>query len=280
MKTSLTYKKEGSVIAITLVFIAVLMATVIGVSFLLSKLLSSGTLVVDGIKAGYNTESSLELALYQLKVRREGFEDKRDITIAEGKGNYEIKYSTPALEKIEHTFEPGRDTLSLALYRDIPPNIVDINEGPFDIKLLIKQATTVSSGDCARMRLIGRKGDQYQAISKTYRCSPGNTPASIIGDKDDSARLLGSNTTTLSFEEFIRTHEEVKMEIKDLKQDASNALLVTVVTGTGNTSKDIAGKHKIITATGSSGNVVIKKQVETLQDQVLNLLTNSFSLTK
>lgn len=280
------YQKQGSVIAITLVFIAILMATVIGVSFLLAKLLSSGGLVVDGIKAGYNAESGLEVALYQLKMRREGFEDKREMNLGEGKADYSIAYKTAPLTPITHTFNKGNDTLSLALYRDIPTKstITDINEASYDVKVNFKQKISNTPTPCAKLRLIGRTGDTYEAISKTYNCSLSSSTTSILGDRDDSARLLdtpsGSSVTSVQFGEFIRNHKEVKVEIKDLKQDDSNPLEMTLVTGLGASSKEIASLRKVVTATGSSGNVTVKKLVDSQQDQVLSLLTNSFSWTK
>jgi len=263
---------NGSVIAITVLFMSFLLIGIVGAAYLLSSHLRVTSLGADYLQATYNAESALELSLFELKHRREGYERpplELSWTPGEPPQNLlrsEISYRVKEDKPEEIPLSGGSRKLAL-FYEDVDGTIHDLKDMRGLTMELGAYAQQPSTGTCLEVRLVGKyeQTGEFDSISTSLPCAK------------DSLRALGSLVDPLQrtsalpsnqpypFDQFIQDHTEVLLLVNDYPDS---------LRGAGATST-IASPQKSVVAEGIFGGSVIRKGITLWQDQLPDLLSRS-----
>lgn len=282
---------QGSVIAVTVLFMSFLLIGIVGAAYLLSSHLRIASLGTDYLQATYNAESGMELALYQLKHRREGFAPvPQEISLA--KGPKEPKNSIKS--SISYLIEPNQPPISIPLKKKLNSGAMNMALFYEDAKstqihdlttqrsLIPKVSMYATKGDtlnnCMELNLTGRPTEKstfaFESISAQVPCNAKDDlkPLSSFTDKESSTdtKALGA---PYSFGDFLQNHTEVILAVKDISDSQDGTFQFKLE----NNSKDVTIAHpfKTVVSEGIYGDTLIKKSIKDLpQEQTAGNLFN------
>lgn len=272
--------QPGSVIAVTVLFMSFLLVGLVGAAYLLSSQLRITSLGAEYLQATYNAESALELSLYSLKHRREGYETTTSLPLSEpGKSpastlESKIQYRlTP--ETARFTLGGGAKKLAL-YYEEASGSLRNLSDMPGLHLLMTAKGTPDGMGNCLEVNLVGltkgipqgRTSREYESISAEMRCG---TQADLTSLKDDNPRTytVADSTKGYSFRQFLQEHTEVLLLINGKDPANTAEIIVQGVTPT----ETLASASKEVIATGKFGSVIIRKFVTLTQDQLPELFS-------
>ncbi len=280
--------KKGSVIAITLIYISLLLIAVVALFFGITQLIRIEGLAKDNLQAGYTAESGIELGLLAISLREAGYQlPKKDIALtSDDTMHIDISYRNTL--PLGVTISDPAHILSAALYYDNGTKIID-NDGTNDTYLTLQ--SNLGKPDCAKVRLIGKNSTgEYDSISSTERCyvreAKGtaclNNPTYTCDDplpgisfdliKDTSARNSSSKSSQ-TFKEFINTHTENKIEVKALDASSTDPVFV----GLYSPGRTQSSYQYSITSKGEHGRSSVQQYTTGIQESPLSIAT--FSVT-
>lgn len=276
----LIIKKEGSALAFSLLYIALLLIMIIGVSTLMTRIFRVNSYITQSVQAGYNSESAFELALYDLKMHREGYEKTK---IFEGsKIDYPDQSSLGYKIEYRNTQDQGKITVPLsnnkrqfALFFEDGADIKDLRNFSLNywtdgsLQTLFEPLT--QSNECMELRLTGKNGSEYETVTTHVACPQTSTP---LGEVKFFQRKADSPTiqTEVSLKDFISSHTENYMvanlipPLKDKDRSSDMKLYLS-------SDQTIASFDKVITTIGRFNNLEIKRKVTFPQDQTPDLLS-------
>lgn len=259
-----------------------LLIGLVGAAYMLSSQLRITSLGGDYLQATYNAESALELSLYQLKHRREGFEATTSLSDSTpGKSpkntiDAEIQYRlTPATKTIDIPLDAGSKKLAL-YFEDSRGELQNLRTMPGLSISLTAKGTANKTGKCAEVNLVGvtkeippgRTNKEFESISSEIACNVPTKLANII-DENPRTYTVSSTTATYPFGQFIQDHDSILLLMNGSSNDNHIALEVQGV----NSTNTIASPSRSVIATGSYGSVVIRKFIELSQDQLPDLFS-------
>lgn len=276
-----TTKKQGSALAFSLLYIALLLILIIGVSALVTRIFRVNGYITQSVQAAYNSESAFELALYDLKMHREGYEDTQMFQ------GTQINYPTPSSlgYKIEYrnTEDPdnkitvplSNNKRQFALFFEDKDGIKDLENFSLnywiDGPLATSYKPTTKADECMELRLTGKKGTEYETVTAHVLCP--NTPSPLVDTPFyQRSSASSSNQTTITLREFISTHKENYM-VANLISPAIDTTITPEISLHLSSDKTIASFDKTITTIGRYNNLEIKRKVTFPQDQTPDLLS-------
>lgn len=273
--------REGSVIAITVLFMSFLLIGIVGAAYLLSSHLRITSLGADFLQASYNAESGLEVALYEIKHRREGYESERNIAWdTESSSQSSIEYRMKANDTI--TLPLLGTTRKLALFYEdgATGNLEQMSSKPNLWPQLTVYSSKTEPENCLDVNLIGklRSDGSFESISTPLPCAQkGSAPISLSSLKDITPSNASSTPgQDYTFMDFLTKHDDVLLLIGDISLNSEVSVDFSL-TGASDTPQDlprtIANPSLKIEATGTYRNTNILKGIELPQDKLPDILS-------
>lgn len=275
--------QKGSVIAITVLFMSFLLIGIVGAAYLLSLHLRITSLGTDYLQATYNAESALELSLYQLKHRREGYETDDTLAWKSATGPQENDTPDRMKSSIVYRMEPGEiasipllgSSSKIALFYEDKTGIIhDLKSMSGLMPELSVSTGQTEIGDCLEVNLVGVFGTDHktESISTTLPCTGPNSFVNLGSLKDDNPRTYSlAAGQPYPFDKFLATHTEVLLLLNDASQ--SQKAQVQLRLRNGSEQQTVSSPMKKVTAEGTFGTTVIRKFIEIPQDQLPDLLS-------
>ena len=287
MKSAFTLKvHSGSAVAISLLYITVMLVMILGVTSLLAKIIKSNGYITQSIQASYNSESALELALYELRMRREGYErtqDPKSIPFLDNptpKNNtyfYSIEYKGKETTNSKIKY-PQQESLligkkQIALYYDQRTSsggseIISIDDTTPVI--ISTHDSSNSSGDpCVIIKISGQRVDNaiFEAVSTTLECNTSQPLLSLSGK--DTTDITQDNSRILPFMTFLKEHKEIIMEVKSIYK-RTPGIEFTI----SSPQRDISTLYKTVYAGGRFNDLEVRRKILLEQDQTPEILSS------
>lgn len=281
MKTSL--KKPGSALAFSLLYMALLLILIIGVSSLVTRIFRVNSYITQSMQASYNSESAFELALYDLKMHREGYENTQTLhgsqtgSPATSSIGYKIEYRNTEDKDRKISVPLSNDKRQFALFFEDNNKIEDLNATSdltywIDGQVSSSYQTSSDPEECMELRLTGKKDDDYETVIAHVRCD--NTPTSLLDKKFNQRDITQpTNSTTISLKDFVASHKENYMVANLIQPAKSNTPDNSITLHLSSANGTIASFNKTITTVGKYNNLEIKRRVQFSQDQTPDLLS-------
>lgn len=273
--------RRGSVIAITVIFMSFLLIGIVGAAYLLSSHLRITSLSGDYLQASYNAESALELALYRLKHRFEGYEggrldtwDKASEALTNSMKST-ISYHMKPGEKVTIPLNGGSRQLALFYEDTVGENIHDLSSMNNTTPLLagFPIAPATAAGNCLEVNLAGTytgtgaANGSVESISTDLPCSA--TPTSVDTLTDPYPFTASKQQgQPYPFREFLNTHKQVYMLVKDTSSSQKAQLTIQLPSGANGT---IAHPIAEVVAEGIYGTTIIRKFIKLPQNQTADI---------
>lgn len=266
--------KKGSTLAFSLLYIALLLILIVGISYLISRAFKTQQYITQGMQASYNAESALELALYNAKLHREGYEQHRYFptsTIGFGKSDqgaldYEVIFTNPAHE--EQAIPLTNTDRQVALFYETDALSAFQNNSDLSLDFRTKDLpiSIQNTTKCIELKLSGKQGSTFETIGTTLPCSQDlqNIDNHLFSDGAQTNKGLITHAT-----DFIKTHTEIYLVARllpNLTEDKKPSLLIK-------TSSKTSSYNKKVTATGRYNNLEIMKEMIIPQDQSPDILS-------
>ncbi|MFN7160950.1 MAG: hypothetical protein ACK4NC_05095 [Candidatus Gracilibacteria bacterium] len=278
-----TNNKQGSALAFSLLYIALMLILIIGISALVTRIFRINSYITQSVQAGYNSESAFELALYDLKMHREGYESTQlfqgsqiNYPSASNLG-YKIEYRSSQDPDNKITVPISNNKRQFALFFEDKNTIKDLSNVSLNYWIDGPLATTYkplsAANECMELRLTGKNGTEYETVTAHVACP--DTPTALgqapIFYQKNSA---GTSKSQVSLRDFISTHKENYMVANLISPVTSSMstpeIYLHISSDTANT---IASFNKTITTVGRYNNLEIKRKVTFPQDQSPDLLS-------
>lgn len=278
--------KPGSALAFSLLYIALLLIVVVGMSYLIGRSFKINTYITENIQAAYNSESAFELGLYSLKLHREGFEDTKhyqgkDIGFGssdKGALDYSITYQTSPTKNTLEVPISNSDRQFALFYENNKGNISEKNPiisatgKNFTLKLTLpptlSSILSQNQNTCLQLKLSGKKGALYETVSTSLPCH--ESPHSLSSQSFIGQNIGSSSPQKMTLEEFLTSHTEVYMiaRIIPALPESTENIRLTLTPG-----ETIASYEKQITSVGRYNSLEVTREVLFPQDQSPDLLS-------
>lgn len=278
---SLRDKKTGSALAFSLLYIALLLVLIIGISALITRIFKVNGYITQSIQAGYSSESAFELALYDLKMHREGYENLQlfqggqiDHPASSSLG-YKIEYRNTQDPDNKITVPLSNNKRQFALFFEDKDGVKDLENFSLNYWVDGPPSTaykpSMRPDECMELRVSGKKGNEYETVTAHVACPES---AVSLSDTDFYQRTTEapSTQTKISLRNFLSTHKENYMVVNLISPALSNNTS-EIVNLHLSTDKTIASFNKTITTLGRYNNLEIKRKVTFSQDQTPDLLS-------
>ena len=259
--------KKGSTLAFTLLYIALFLILIVGVSYLLGKGLRVQRNIEQGIQASYNAESGIELALYEGKLHREGYEHQAfhkstDIGLrTAGAIDYSIEYITAPQET--GTMDISNSDRQIALFSESTDPTMS---APTSLSFFMSNIpnTLAEKSQCLEVKLSGKKDSAYHTISTTLPCSTQEKSLDTYRFTDTS--IMNKGLVTKS-SDFLKEHKEVYLIVRVIPTLAQTSTLHIQA------DRPISSYLRRISATGRQQDLEITKRLRIPQDQSPDILS-------